>query len=401
MAKRRIGKGTEPKDSKRHKPNSANAEATACDNAPRDPDYYFEDGSIILLLEDVLFKVHATLLKSQSQVFEDMFAMPAGNVSSRTEGTSDQDPVIIPQVKPSQFRNLLKMLYSPASSAFHDSIRQPSGESGGEYFPELGLTISPWSIFNFYIDVGTLCHRFGMAEMEQWAKRRLQVHILYHTPTIADEGVANLSSFLDVVEYARRTQDPRLINDIQQLVYFCIHASKYQNLMGLFRTPGLRENHPSIFGCIFSIFLAEKYTVWEREPFTKLDRMALFSAKVRLSPTPDSFRKDIHWPLLEKPSSLDQFRESIGLKLCSEGSPCGHQCASKIVDLWLTVFHDNYYEDVKEAFVLASLAILRFKFFRNAQRRCCQSCRVRFIEQLDEDIELVYVRFGEYYREID
>ncbi|KAG8686376.1 hypothetical protein FRC11_009029, partial [Ceratobasidium sp. 423] len=43
----------------------------------RDPQYYFEDGNIVLLVEDVLFKVHASLVKAESQVFQDMFAMPS------------------------------------------------------------------------------------------------------------------------------------------------------------------------------------------------------------------------------------------------------------------------------------------------------------------------------------
>ncbi|KAH7334250.1 hypothetical protein B0J17DRAFT_672707 [Rhizoctonia solani] len=81
-------------------------------NYLRDPQYYFEDGSIVLLVKDVLFKVHASLIKMESQVFENMFAMPRGN-SAETEGSSDRNPIVISQVEPAQFRNLMKMFYCP------------------------------------------------------------------------------------------------------------------------------------------------------------------------------------------------------------------------------------------------------------------------------------------------
>ncbi|CAE6509705.1 unnamed protein product [Rhizoctonia solani] len=379
-------------------------EATKPESPPsysRDPDFYFEDGSSILLVQDVLFKVHASLLKAQSQVFQDMFAMPSGNAVNGIEGSSDQYPIVIPQVKHPQFRNLLKRIYSPASSAFHASLK-PSSDGDCS-----NLENNAWDIFTFYLDVATLCHRFGMDQMEQWAKKMLQMHISFYREEVASGANADPGSLLDAIQHAMTTQDHRLIRDIQHLAYHYICASEHdlesRGLIALFRTPGLRENHPSIFGCIFSVFLREEHPVWERESFTKVDRMALFSCQVRLSSIPESFKKDIRSPLFEKLSSLDHVRKIIALDdLCETPPPCSHGCDEKIMDLWRELFEEEYYEGGVECASLAILPEYRAEFVVNAQQiRCCQGCSTRFIDQLDEDIELVYVRLGEYYREIE
>jgi len=42
----------------------------------RSPDYWFEDGSIILQAESTQFRVHKSLLARHSAVFKDMFEVP-------------------------------------------------------------------------------------------------------------------------------------------------------------------------------------------------------------------------------------------------------------------------------------------------------------------------------------
>ncbi|KAL5639356.1 hypothetical protein ACGC1H_006758 [Rhizoctonia solani] len=399
MAKRRINRAEEPKAKRNKSGKSTNIEAITLERAPKDPDYYFEDGSVVLLVQDVLFKIHASLLKAQSQVFQDMFTMPVGNAANSIEGISDQDPIVIPQVKPHQFRNLLKMIYSPASSKFHTSLKTRNDEDST-------LKNNAWSIFTFYLDVATLCHRFGMAEMEEWAQKRLQAHISLCTEGIAHEANVDPGSLLDAIQYSKTTQDHQLIRDTQHLTYYYICGLELdlesRALMTLFRTPGLRVNHPSIFGCIFSTFLAEEYHVWEHKSFTKVDRMALFSGQVRLSPIPESFKKDIRSPLFEKPKSLQRFRKTVTLYLCDDGPPCGHKCDQMIMDLWLGIFEEDYYEDGVGVAWFPLLARYRSEFVEEARKmKCCRDCNTRFIKQLDEDIELVYVRLGEYYRKIE
>ncbi|CAE6501460.1 unnamed protein product [Rhizoctonia solani] len=352
-------------------------------NYSRDPDYYFEDGSIILLVQDVLFKIHASLLKAQSQVFKDMFAMPSGDAASITEGSSEQRPIVIPQVKPPQFRNLLKMIYTPASSGFHASLQSIDTDD-----PDSGK--SAWKSFTFYLDVATLCHRFEINEMEQWARNRFETLI-----SLSIEAVASNAS-----------TDPGVLLDAIHLVnyYICVsdHHTGSQDLVPLFRTPRLREYHPSVFGCIFSIFLSEDYPAWEGEPFTKVDRMALFSGQIRLSPIPDLFKADIRSPLFKQPTPLD-FRKMIASDPLINQPPCQRRCDQAVREIWLTVFNEDYYEGIGGSGVgvgvswLSTLARDRVLFTKKAlgiQTKCHQNCRMRYIDQLDKDIELVYIRLG-------
>lgn len=48
---------------------------------------WFEDGNIVLIAEDVAFKVHKSVLARQSPVFCDMFGFPQPNYEEVFDGT--------------------------------------------------------------------------------------------------------------------------------------------------------------------------------------------------------------------------------------------------------------------------------------------------------------------------
>ncbi|KAF8514658.1 hypothetical protein JB92DRAFT_2811277 [Gautieria morchelliformis] len=60
----------------------------------RHSEFYLEDGSITLQIEDVLYKLHISLLREFSVVFKDMFSMPpSSSQPNHHEGMSDESPV--------------------------------------------------------------------------------------------------------------------------------------------------------------------------------------------------------------------------------------------------------------------------------------------------------------------
>ncbi|KAG8681060.1 hypothetical protein FRC08_015867, partial [Ceratobasidium sp. 394] len=77
--------------------------------ATRDTTYYFNDQSLVLLVEDVLFRVDVSRLASHSEIFSGMLGLPSG--PDGTEGTSDANPVRLPQIKAEEFRSLLYLFY--------------------------------------------------------------------------------------------------------------------------------------------------------------------------------------------------------------------------------------------------------------------------------------------------
>ncbi|KAF8511391.1 hypothetical protein JB92DRAFT_3118133 [Gautieria morchelliformis] len=57
-------------------------------------EFYLEDGSITLQIEDVLYKLNISLLRKFSVVFKDMFSMPpSSSQPNHHEGMSDESPV--------------------------------------------------------------------------------------------------------------------------------------------------------------------------------------------------------------------------------------------------------------------------------------------------------------------
>ncbi|KAG6918347.1 hypothetical protein DXG01_014996 [Tephrocybe rancida] len=75
----------------------------------RHPVYYFEDGVVIFLVENTLFKVHRYYLTRESEVFRGMFELPPG--SDEPEGTDDDHPIRLPEVTTSEFESLMHFFY--------------------------------------------------------------------------------------------------------------------------------------------------------------------------------------------------------------------------------------------------------------------------------------------------
>jgi hypothetical protein len=97
----------------------------------RDADYYFDDGDLIILAENTLFRVtihfsplhsdsdfcpfsqvHKFLLSRDSSMFKDMFIIPGGSsTAERTDGSSDETPLRVSDTFEA-FRALLWVLYA-------------------------------------------------------------------------------------------------------------------------------------------------------------------------------------------------------------------------------------------------------------------------------------------------
>jgi len=78
----------------------------------RDPEYYFQDGNIVFLVENHLFRVHRHFFVRESAVFSDMLSIPAPP-DTVVEGDSDDKPIVLDGVKSNDFRSLLWMWYDP------------------------------------------------------------------------------------------------------------------------------------------------------------------------------------------------------------------------------------------------------------------------------------------------
>ncbi|KIM74907.1 hypothetical protein PILCRDRAFT_25199, partial [Piloderma croceum F 1598] len=74
-------------------------------------EYYFEDGNIIFLVENDLFRVHRHFFVRESVVFRDMLSIPSGSKTA-TEGLSDDKPILLQNVKSIDFERMMWMFYN-------------------------------------------------------------------------------------------------------------------------------------------------------------------------------------------------------------------------------------------------------------------------------------------------
>ncbi|RPD67210.1 hypothetical protein L227DRAFT_619446 [Lentinus tigrinus ALCF2SS1-6] len=79
--------------------------------AQRHRDYYFDDGNIVIRVQDTLYKLHRSLLERHSPVFRELFTVPQPEGS--TEGLAEDNPIILSGIEAIDFTRLLWLLYPP------------------------------------------------------------------------------------------------------------------------------------------------------------------------------------------------------------------------------------------------------------------------------------------------
>ncbi|KZV63917.1 hypothetical protein PENSPDRAFT_757623 [Peniophora sp. CONT] len=110
----------------------------------RDPDYYMSDGSCVLLVDNILFNVHRTLLARDSSFFSSLFLVPSPS-SSPPDGSSDDNPLVLHDDSAPAFRNFLWVLYAlPHEIATGADLRR-------------------------LIDIARTANKYGFKSVEMWA----------------------------------------------------------------------------------------------------------------------------------------------------------------------------------------------------------------------------------------
>ena len=77
-------------------------------------EYWFEDGNIILQADNILFRIHRSVLSRSSQIFKDAFAMPQppSHENDHIEGC----PVVPLADSADDIGNLISLLYDTEKS---------------------------------------------------------------------------------------------------------------------------------------------------------------------------------------------------------------------------------------------------------------------------------------------
>ncbi|OSD00806.1 hypothetical protein PYCCODRAFT_1436867 [Trametes coccinea BRFM310] len=90
---------------------SSTDSGTMCPKAVRHPHLYLEheEGTVIILVEETLFKIHGYFLKHYSVTFGAILSLHPGDAP--VEGRSDELPVQLPQVEATDFERFLYLFY--------------------------------------------------------------------------------------------------------------------------------------------------------------------------------------------------------------------------------------------------------------------------------------------------
>jgi len=79
------------------------------DHAIRHDSLWFDDGSVVLSVEQTLFRVHHSVIRVQSEIFANLFRIPQPNGETTIEGCA----VICLPDKAADVADLLKAFYKP------------------------------------------------------------------------------------------------------------------------------------------------------------------------------------------------------------------------------------------------------------------------------------------------
>jgi len=77
----------------------------------RHREYYLDDGNVVFLVENILYRLHRSIIQKHSSALRDLWCMPPPG--GEIEGTSDDNPIYLHKVKAIDFTRLLWIIYPP------------------------------------------------------------------------------------------------------------------------------------------------------------------------------------------------------------------------------------------------------------------------------------------------
>ncbi|QRV73284.1 RNA recognition motif protein [Ceratobasidium sp. AG-Ba] len=179
---------------------------------PRDPKYYFADGSAVFQVAGVLFKLRGSLLAAdgtkvtfKQSASSTLMLFDANDQPSQRPGLSDADAIQIPGVGLVEFRLLLLVLISnPGDPEFLNLIT-----AAGSTHMHTTLTVMR------YLRLGSLAYRFGLINLARWAWSQLHAVVKRSADSLANEkwDTTTLLGMLDHHD-AMRNSKPEQSNEL-------------------------------------------------------------------------------------------------------------------------------------------------------------------------------------------
>ncbi|KAL1729694.1 hypothetical protein EV714DRAFT_251192 [Schizophyllum commune] len=190
----------------------------------RDETYYLEDGSCIVLVDNVLFNVHRSILSKDGSLFATMLSLPQGQVV--VEGCSDEHPIVLMDDAADEFRHFLRALY-----ALPHELRDITSD------------------VNVLIDIARISNKYAFKSLETWALdathdyvTRKPSPILSSLPapnkyrlTTADVVVDSDSEEGDTEADAENARSTALLSRLIRTAHMCQHDRLLESMIALMK----------------------------------------------------------------------------------------------------------------------------------------------------------------------
>ncbi|QRW11930.1 The BTB (BR-C, ttk and bab)/POZ (Pox virus and Zinc finger) domain [Ceratobasidium sp. AG-Ba] len=371
-----------------------------------------EEGSAVILVEKVLFKIHPSRLfgPDSERSLESLLAKCSiGDNSSATKGLSVNNPIVLSEFDASQFRNFLYLFYArPLDPGFRQFL---NGETVG----------SPLQTASFYMDVAIVSHHMNMEETEEWALSRLKP--MLDGPDCYHFANWHFPRYFKGLRYAKLIDNRTLADGIQRALGLRIvglfserpkslqlsweTSSCHSVLEPLYRNTWLRTEQRAAFGQTVCVILhaGHESSTWT-DHLTRSERATLFAMQAYLTPLP-------------KYLSCSWVKNQLQLEdLCAKIEDCSEDCDYALDELWTRTIENAFSKPFDSSLPLAgvdalcTLVLKEAKFVMNATTQkqgtgpvsskvMCNKCMARALETLHHEINQVFSKVADLHDQIE
>lgn len=356
----------------------------------RHPEYYYEDGSVVFLAGEVLFKIYAPRLAADPGVEDYEFkalmrgVLDNSDTSTNKLGSDDMNPVILPNVTAVQFTRFLSAVLGRLGDrdfmSFISAASNPPNHT-----PLLLVRLA---------DTGTLAARFGMNALDSWVNSQLLL-IPRRSPLVSLTENQEQPVLWSIITYIQTTRAMTSRNELWAWVEFAIScyldATRDQTPGSLnvfvdwYRDRSWLESSPRLLGYLFAVILSLGHlsTIWN-DALTRGERRVFYAAHAVLTRLCDHADLGVEW--LTQPTLVKD--------VCSQPT-----CARIFDDCWKTSFgrckklHSSVaLEDIRQ---ILRLPRFRFGFADQSKDWNCESqCAQKTLVKIDGCIGQVFLRLA-------
>ncbi|KDQ17851.1 hypothetical protein BOTBODRAFT_171565 [Botryobasidium botryosum FD-172 SS1] len=264
------------------------------DGTKRDERYYIPDGNTVILVENVLFKVHRSTLTSDSSVFGTSLPPPKSSKNPSPPGESDENPFVLGGETPENFRTLLWALYALYESNSSCPKLVACSLERTEVSPQdIAVLYAPGADLDMITRIASGAHKYNFVKLDSWAADLLTSKLRERAKP---ENASSRFDFLLTLDYAVVSRKAQLKDEVVRIIKELV-ADDDIDYARVISFGGGRDHQATwqkVLGMVYYHYTIQGPRRWDRDR-TRLSERArtlLFVAFARLV---DMRKSEIVW----------------------------------------------------------------------------------------------------------